>query len=160
MPQKKILIADDEEDVVTSLRFSLESQGYECLVAYDGKEALDMAKRENPDLMLLDIMMPKMNGYKVARLLKFDQKYKHIPIVMLTARTQERDRDLGNETGADTYVTKPFEMDDLLEVIDGILRSGPSEDGEKDATGKKETSYGAKEDIDRHTGEENPDRGR
>lgn len=159
MSQKKILIADDEEDVVTSLRFSLEKQGYQCLTAYDGKEALDMAKRENPDLMLLDIMMPKMNGYKVARLLKFDQKYKHIPIVMLTARTQERDRDLGNETGADTYVTKPFEMDDLLEVIDGILRSGPSEDGEKDATVKKETSYGTKEDTDRHTGEESTDRG-
>lgn len=122
MEQKRILIADDEEDVVTTLQFTLKKEGYECLTAYDGKEALDKAKSENPDLIILDIMMPKMNGYKVSRLLKFDKKYKHIPIIMLTARTQEKDRMLGEETGADMYVTKPFEMDDLVNTIRNILK--------------------------------------
>ena len=122
MEQKRILIADDEEDVVTTLQFTLEKEGYQCLTAYDGKEALDKAKSQNPDLIILDIMMPKMNGYKVSRLLKFDKKYKHIPIIMLTARTQEKDRMLGEETGADMYVTKPFEMDDLVSTIRNILK--------------------------------------
>ena len=159
MEQKRILIADDEEDVVTTLKFTLEKEGYQCLTAYDGKEALDKAKSENPDLILLDIMMPKMNGYKVARLLKFDQKYKHIPIIMLTARTQEKDRVLGEETGADTYVTKPFEMNDLLSVVNETLRSAPPGEEEKGATVKKETRYGAKENTDRDRGEKNTDRG-
>jgi two-component system alkaline phosphatase synthesis response regulator PhoP len=122
MEQKRILIADDEEDVVTTLQFTLEKEGYHCLTAYDGKEALDKAKRENPDLILLDIMMPKMNGYEVARLLKFDERYKHIPIVMLTARTQEKDKEVGHETGADMYITKPFEMDDLVSTVHNILK--------------------------------------
>lgn len=122
MEPKRILIADDEKDVVTTLQFTLEKEGYQCLTAHDGKEALDKAKSENPDLIILDIMMPKMNGYKVSRLLKFDKKYKHIPIIMLTARTQEKDRKLGDETGADMYVTKPFEIDDLVNTIRNILK--------------------------------------
>jgi DNA-binding response OmpR family regulator len=120
--EKKILIVDDEVDVVTSLQFALEKEGYQCLTAYDGKEALDKAKGENPDLIILDIMMPKMNGYKVARLLKFDKKYKHIPIVMLTARTSGKDQELGYETGADRYVTKPFQIDNLVGVVNNFLK--------------------------------------
>jgi two-component system alkaline phosphatase synthesis response regulator PhoP len=122
MEQKKILIADDEEDVVTTLQFTLEKEGYQCLTAYDGKEALDKAKRENPDLIILDIMMPKMNGYEVSRLLKFDARFKHIPIVMLTARTQAKDKEIGRDTGADVYITKPFEMDDLVSTVHNILK--------------------------------------
>ncbi len=122
MKQKRILIADDEEDVVTTLQFTLEKEGYQCLTAYDGKEALDKAKRENPDLIILDIMMPKMNGYEVSRLLKFDARFKHIPIVMLTARTQAKDKEIGRDTGADMYVTKPFEMDDLVSTVHNILK--------------------------------------
>jgi DNA-binding response OmpR family regulator len=122
MEQKRILIADDEEDVVTTLQFTLEKEGYQCLTAYDGKEALDKAKRENPDLIVLDIMMPKMNGYEVSRLLKFDARFKHIPIVMLTARTQAKDKEIGRDTGADVYITKPFEMDDLVSTVHNILK--------------------------------------
>jgi DNA-binding response OmpR family regulator len=121
MNQKRILIADDEEDVVTSLQFSLEKEGYKCLIAYDGKEALDKAKKENPDLILLDIMMPKMNGFEVSRLLKFDAKFKQIPIIMLTARTQEKDKEIGQETGADAYITKPFEMNALISTVNDML---------------------------------------
>ena len=122
MERKRILIADDEEDVVTTLQFTLEKEGYQCLTAYDGKEALDKAKRENPDLIILDIMMPKMNGYEVSRLLKFDARFKHIPIVMLTARTQAKDKEIGRDTGADVYITKPFEMDDLVSTVHNILK--------------------------------------
>jgi DNA-binding response OmpR family regulator len=122
MEGKTILIADDEKDVVETLKFSLEKQGYHCLFAYDGQDALDKARGEDPDLIILDIMMPKINGFKVSRLLKFDIKYKHIPIIMLTARTQEKDRILGNETGADMYLTKPFEMDDLINSVNSILK--------------------------------------
>ncbi len=122
MKQKRILIADDEEDFVTLLQFTLETEGYECLTAYDGNEALSKAKKENPDLVILDIMMPRMNGYEVSRLLKFSKRYKHIPIIMLTARTQEKDRKLGEDTGADMYVTKPFEMNDLVNAVNNILK--------------------------------------
>ena len=132
MEQKRILIADDEEDVVAALEFTLEKEGYECLTAYDGKEALDKAKSENPDLIILDIMMPKVNGYKVSRLLKFDVKYKDIPIIMLTARTQEIDKNIGKETGADEYVTKPFEMEALVQLVAKYLNKVESEE-KKDA---------------------------
>jgi len=133
MEPKRILIADDEEDVVTALQFSLESEGFKCLTAYDGKEALDKARAEKPDLIILDIMMPKMNGYKVSRLLKFDVKYKDIPIIMLTARAQEQDKHIGKETGADEYVTKPFEMDALVRLIKRYL-------GEKEFKVKEDAS--------------------
>jgi len=122
MNKKKILIVDDERDIVETIQFRLELEGLECLAAYDGEEALLKAERENPDLILLDIMLPKINGYKVARLLKFDELYKHIPIIMLTARTQETDIKIGEETGADEYVTKPFNMDELVGLVKKYLR--------------------------------------
>jgi len=122
MDKKRILIVDDEKDIVETIQFRLELEGLECLVAYDGEEALLKAKRENPDLILLDIMLPKINGYKIARLLKFDELYKHIPIIMLTARTQKTDIELGEETGADEYVTKPFDMDMLVALVKKYLK--------------------------------------
>jgi DNA-binding response OmpR family regulator len=82
---------------------------------------LNQARREIPDLILLDLMLPKLDGYKVCRLLKFDERYKHIPILMLTAKTQEKDKILGMETGADEYFTKPFEMDHLLQKVKAYL---------------------------------------
>ena len=85
-------------------------------------EGLNKAKNENPDLIILDLMLPKMNGYKIARLLKFDQKYKNIPIIMLTAKAQESDKKLGFQTGADEYMTKPFEFDELLSTIERHLK--------------------------------------
>ena len=113
----KILIVDDEEDIVESLSFMLQTQGYETICAYDGEEGLKLAKEENPDLIMLDVMMPKINGYKICRLLKYDAKYKNIPIIMLTARSQESDKAIGEETGADEYITKPFEFNDVLEIM-------------------------------------------
>ena len=121
MSSKKILIVDDEVDLVETVRFPLEMEGYHVLVSYNGEDALNQARKENPDLILLDLMLPKLDGYKVCRLLKFDDKYKHIPILMLTAKTQEKDKALGMETGANEYITKPFEMDDLLKKVKAYL---------------------------------------
>lgn len=119
---KKILIVEDDEDVVRSTSYVLEKKGYQCIKAFDGMDGFQKAKTENPDLILLDLMLPKMNGYKISRLLKFDEKYKKIPIIMLTAKAQESDKKLGFETGADEYVTKPFEIDKLVEIIEKYLK--------------------------------------
>ena len=121
MDKKRVLIVDDEPDIVEAIKFNLELEDIECLEAYDGEEALSKAKKENPDLIILDIMLPKMNGYKVARRLKFDELYKNIPIIMLTARTQEKDIELGEETGANEYVTKPFDMPMLVALVKKYL---------------------------------------
>jgi DNA-binding response OmpR family regulator len=121
MNPKKILVVDDEADLVETVRFPLEMEGYHVLVSYNGEDALSQARKENPDLILLDLMLPKLDGYKVCRLLKFDERYKHIPILMLTAKTQEKDKVLGMETGADEYITKPFEMDHLIEKVKAYL---------------------------------------
>jgi two-component system alkaline phosphatase synthesis response regulator PhoP len=121
MNSKKILIVDDEVDLVETVRFPLEMEGYHVLVSYNGEDALNQARKENPDLILLDLMLPKLDGYKVCRLLKFDDRYKHIPILMLTAKTQEKDKAIGMETGANEYITKPFEMDDLLKKVKAYL---------------------------------------
>ena len=122
MNKKRILVVDDEVDLVETVRFSLELEGYDVLVAYNGEEALNQARKENPDLILLDLMLPKLDGYKVCRLLKFDERYKHIPILMLTAKIQEKDKVTGMETGANEYITKPFEMDELMKKVKGYLR--------------------------------------
>ena len=114
---KKILIVDDEPDLLEMVQINLEMEGYECMVAYDGFRALDRVRKEKPDLIILDVMLPGMNGYKVCRLLKFDEKYKQIPIIMLTAEAQRADRLLGEETGADYYMTKPFDADKLLAKV-------------------------------------------
>ena len=121
MSPKKILIVDDEVDLVETVRFPLEIEGFDTLVSHNGEDALNKARNEKPDLIILDLMLPKLDGYKVCRLLKFDDRYKHIPILMLTAKTQEKDKIMGKETGADEYITKPFEMDYLLGKVKSYL---------------------------------------
>jgi DNA-binding response OmpR family regulator len=121
MDPRKILVVDDEVDLVKTIQFSLEIEGYKVFVSYNGEDALHQARKENPDLILLDIMLPKLDVYKVCRLLKFDEKYKHIPILMLTSKTQEKDKTLGMETGANEYITKPFDIDELMEKVKTYL---------------------------------------
>jgi len=118
---KKILIVDDEQDIVESIKFVLEASNYTCYTAFDGEEGLRLAKEIVPDLIILDVMMPKINGFKISRLLKFDNKYKNIPILMITARSQEEDKLIGEETGADEYITKPFDLDDVLKTVEKYL---------------------------------------
>ena len=114
---KKILIVDDEQDIVESLKFVLENCDYTCYCAYNGEDGLKLAREIVPDLMILDVMMPRINGYKISRLLKFDQKYKNIPILMVTARSQEEDKLIGEETGANEYITKPFDLDEVVATV-------------------------------------------
>lgn len=118
----RVFIADDELDFVFTLRARLEFEGFEVSTAADGAEALEQIVREKPNLVLLDIMMPTMNGYQVCRELKHNPETKDMPVVMLTARSQDSDRHWGKQTGADDYVTKPFHMDELVEKIKGMLQ--------------------------------------
>lgn len=118
---KKILIVDDEAELVDLVKIRLEAAGYEVAKAFDGQEGLDKAKLEKPDLILLDIMMPKMDGYKVCGLLKMDARFKKIPIILFSAKAQKEDAELAKEVGADLYITKPFEAPVLLAKIKELL---------------------------------------
>ncbi len=120
--KKCILLVDDEKDLVETVSFRLQAAGYEVVPAYDGQEGLDKARSLKPNLIILDLMLPKMDGYKVCRLLKFDEKYKDIPILMFTARAQDSDREMGLQVGADAYITKPFEPQVLLDKIKELIK--------------------------------------
>jgi len=98
-----------------------EEEGYTVIAAGDGIEALNKARSEKPDLIVLDLMLPKMDGFKVCRMLKFDATYKDIPILMLSARSSANDRLMGDEVGADAYLTKPFEPEELLKEVEELL---------------------------------------
>ena len=95
----------------------LEFAGFEVDVAYDGQEGLSKARNLKPDLVILDVMLPKMNGYKVCRFLKFDRKYQHIPIIMLTSRAKKSDVEIGKQTGANEYLFKPYNPTKLVEIV-------------------------------------------
>ena len=116
----KILIVEDEPNMVAGLRDNFEFEGYEVLSAYDGSEGLEKALANSPDLVLLDVMMPKMSGLDVCKQLK--AKRPSIPIIMLTARGQEIDKVVGLELGADDYVTKPFSIRELVARVKAVLR--------------------------------------
>ncbi len=122
MDKKRILVVDDEIELVEMLTIRLEANDYEVFAAYDGQEGLDKARTLKPDLIILDLMLPKLDGYKVCRMLKFDEKYKQIPVILFTARAQESDIKLGKEVGADAYLTKPFEPTVLLGKIAELLK--------------------------------------
>lgn len=121
MDKKRILIVDDEPDLVETLQVRLAQENYECVTANDGHNGFELARTEKPDLVILDIMLPGMDGYKVARLLKFQKELKHIPVIMLSARDRDEDRLMGEQTGANYYITKPFSMDKLVTAIKGFL---------------------------------------
>lgn len=122
MAKKKILVVDDEADLVEVLSFRLEASDFTVIKASDGQQGLDKARTENPDLIILDLMLPKIDGYKVCRILKFDEKYKNIPIILFTAKVQDSDKELGREVRADAYITKPFEAQTVLTKINELLK--------------------------------------
>lgn len=119
--KKKILVVDDEQELLRAVRIRLEAAGYEVLTALDGQEGLEKARREKPALIILDLMLPKMDGYRVCAFLKKDTRYAGIPIVMFTARAQQDDIDLGMEMGADAYITKPFDHQALIVKVKELL---------------------------------------
>ncbi|HOO11550.1 MAG TPA: response regulator YycF [Bacillota bacterium] len=116
---KKILVVDDEKPIADILKFNLEREGYSVELAYDGQEAIDKTHKCNPDLILLDIMLPKIDGFAVCKMLR--QNYQ-TPIIMLTAKEEEVDKVLGLELGADDYITKPFSVRELLARVKANLR--------------------------------------
>ena len=117
--ENKILVVDDEKPIVDILKINLEKNGYKVIVAYDGETAAEMAYSEEPDLILLDVMLPKMDGFSVCR--KVREKLS-VPIIMLTAREEEVDKVLGLELGADDYMTKPFSLRELMARVKANLR--------------------------------------
>ncbi|HZM68890.1 MAG TPA: response regulator transcription factor [Candidatus Cryosericum sp.] len=121
MPQT-ILVVDDERDIVELIRYNLAQAGYRVVTATDGQQALELARRDRPDLVVLDLMLPVMPGTEVARILKQEEKTRAVPIVMLTARGSEVDRIVGFELGADDYVVKPFSPRELVLRVQAILR--------------------------------------
>ena len=118
---KRILLVDDEPYIVLTVSTRLKGNGYEVITAEDGQAGLDMARKEKPDLIILDLMLPKIDGFKVCGLLKRDIRYSKIPVVIFTAKAQEEDQRLGQEMGADAYLIKPFKAEVLLETIQKLL---------------------------------------
>ena len=123
MAGKRVLVVDDDRVIQQLLEVNLDLEGYEVVgSAGDGLQALEMAKKLNPDLILLDIMMPKLDGLEVCRRLKADPKLAKIPVVLLSARAQDMDVREGLEIGADAYLTKPFDPVELLEVVGRLVK--------------------------------------
>lgn len=120
--KEKILIVEDELDIVKMLEYNLKKEGFRVVSCHDGKSALHMADKENPDLILLDLMLPHVDGLEVCKTLKKEDKTASIPIIMLTAKAQETDKIVGLELGADDYVAKPFSPGELIARIKAVLR--------------------------------------
>src|SRR3954453_4223186 len=116
-----ILAADDDEDILAVVAFSLERSGYSVLQARDGEEALELAVRERPDLAVLDVMMPKLDGFELTRRLRADEATRRMPIFLLTAKTQDGDVERGFDVGADDYVRKPFSPGELRARVQAVL---------------------------------------
>lgn len=124
MPGATILVVDDDPVIQQLLRVSFEMEGYQVITANDGVDGLERARADRPDLMILDVMMPRMNGIEVARALKSDPGTSSIPILMLSAKAQAADVSAGGASGVDDYVTKPFDPQVLLERAEGLIQRG------------------------------------
>jgi len=123
MSQKttKILIVEDEAAMSDAIKLRLEANGYDVITAYDGPTGLHKARAEAPNLIILDVMLPRIDGFTICRMLKYDEKFQKIPILMLTAKVQDKDVKQGVEMGADAYMTKPFKSEELLARIQKLL---------------------------------------
>lgn len=142
----KILVVDDEPDAIELIKFNLKAAGYEVLTAADGEEALKKARSALPDLIVLDLMLPEVDGLEVCKILRRDSRVSATPIIMLTAKAAEIDRVLGLELGADDYVTKPFSPRELVLRVKRLLRTGPATNEKTDQITVKDLSL----DIPRH----------
>ena len=118
---KTVLIVDDEEYIVTSLEYVMKSAGYDVVVAYDGEQAIEKVKEAAPDLLILDVMMPKLDGFEVCEKIRANPLWESIRIIMLTAKGRDSERDKGISMGADAYMTKPFSTRDILKRVTELL---------------------------------------
>lgn len=135
MSMGKILVSDDDKNIAELLRLYLEKEGYTVVLAFDGEEAIEQFNKENPDLVLLDIMMPKLDGWQVCREIR---KTSDVPIIMITAKGETFDKVLGLELGADDYVVKPFDSKEIVARIKAVLRRTGKSDSQSDV---KEVRY-------------------
>jgi CheY-like chemotaxis protein len=124
-PKKKILIVEDQAMIVDMLKMRLEANNYEVIIARDGQDGLEKARQLHPSLIILDVMLPKMNGYQVCQILKKDPKYSKIPIIISSGRTPEEIKKVGREIGADAYVCKPYEAEVLLAKMNALIEGKP-----------------------------------
>lgn len=122
MTKGKVLIVDDEEHICELIKFNLQKDGYDCICVFNGLDALKKAREERPDIILLDLMLPELDGYDVCREIRKDEVIHSIPIIMLTAKGEELDKILGLELGADDYITKPFSVREMVARVKAILR--------------------------------------
>ena len=118
---KRILICDDDPVILRLLQVNLELEGYDVLLAHHGERAIEVATAEHPDLVILDIMMPKLDGYQTCERLKANDETKDIPVVFLSAKAQETDIERGKEYGVAEYLTKPFDPNDLIDVVERLI---------------------------------------
>jgi len=118
-PDRKpvVVAADDDADLLNVIRIKLEGNGVRVVLARDGQEAIAAVRKHHPVVVILDVIMPKLNGFQVARMIKFDKQLKSIPVIMLTVRNQPSDRNLGTQVGADEYLNKPFDPQQLLDRV-------------------------------------------
>ena len=145
MAQLKILVVDDEKNIVEAITYNLEKAGFRTLTAGDGTRALELAQREVPDLITLDVMLPGIDGWEVCRRLRQDARTKRIPVIMLTVKGEETDTIVGLELGADDYLTKPFSPKELVARVKAILRRS------KDAAPEEVIGVGTLQmDLGRH----------
>ena len=121
--REKILIVDDEENIVELLKYNLKKEGFKVLGVFDGEKALDLARTTNPDLIILDLMLPGLHGYEVLRLVKKNMNLFHIPIIILSAKTLKEDVEKGLKLGADLYITKPFSVGKLITRVKELLKN-------------------------------------
>ena len=132
MPPLKILVCDDERHIVRLIQVNLERQGWEVVTAYDGKEGLEKVKSEKPGLMVLDVMMPYMDGFEVLKSIRKEPETEKLPVIMLTAKAQDKDVFEGYHYGADMYLTKPFNPRELVTFVKRIAEGGDGDgDGPK-----------------------------
>ncbi len=117
----RILLVDDEPSIVKMVGKRLEVEGFDVLIAMDGQDGLAKAQAERPDLIILDLMLPKLNGFEVCTMLKQDTRYQKIPIILFTAKAQEKDEKMGLECGANAFVRKPFRAQELMEQIRALI---------------------------------------
>lgn len=118
---KRLLLVDDDAELLQALQLRFESSGFHVITASNGLEALEKGRTQNPHLIILDLMLPNLNGYEVCRLLKFDQKFHHIPIMLFTARSRQEDLAMGEAVGADAFVTKPFDGRTLIAKAEELI---------------------------------------
>ena len=119
--KKKILLVDDEPEIQVIISSRLTAAGYDVVIAKDGQEGLNMARSESPDAILLDLMIPKIDGFKVCRMLKFDKNFENIPVIIFSARGSEADKKLAEQVGANAYLVKPFNLELFAETIQRLL---------------------------------------